>query len=86
MVRGRLTLGEFVAFSRYLVLLGWPLIAFGWVINIVQRGVASWERMLRSARRAAGGGGARRLGRPPRLKPKPRYDARSPGRIEVRAT
>ena len=24
----------------------WPLIAFGWVINIVQRGVASWERML----------------------------------------
>ena len=43
---GRLTLGEFVAFSRYLVLLGWPLIAFGWVINLVQRGVASWERML----------------------------------------
>ena len=43
---GRMTLGEFVAFSRYLVLLGWPLIAFGWVINIVQRGVASWERML----------------------------------------
>jgi ATP-binding cassette subfamily B protein len=45
-VRGRLTLGEFVAFSRYLVLLAWPLIAFGWVINIVQRGLASWERML----------------------------------------
>jgi ATP-binding cassette, subfamily B, multidrug efflux pump len=45
-VSGRLTLGEFVAFSRYLVLLAWPLIAFGWVINILQRGVASWERML----------------------------------------
>jgi len=45
-VNGRLTLGEFVAFSRYLVLLAWPLIAFGWVTNIVQRGVASWERML----------------------------------------
>jgi ATP-binding cassette subfamily B multidrug efflux pump len=45
-MQGRLTLGEFVAFSRYLVLLSWPLIAFGWVINIVQRGVASWERML----------------------------------------
>ena len=42
---GRLTLGEFVAFGRYLVLLSWPLIAFGWVTNIVQRGVASWERM-----------------------------------------
>jgi ATP-binding cassette, subfamily B, multidrug efflux pump len=45
-IGGRLTLGEFVAFGRYLVLLSWPLIAFGWVINIVQRGVASWERML----------------------------------------
>ena len=43
---GRLTLGEFVAFMRYLVLLSWPLIAFGWVINLVQRGAASWERML----------------------------------------
>jgi ATP-binding cassette subfamily B protein len=45
-MRGTMTLGEFVAFSRYLVLLSWPLIAFGWVINLVQRGVASWERML----------------------------------------
>jgi ATP-binding cassette subfamily B protein len=45
-IDGRLTLGAFVAFGRYLVLLSWPLIAFGWVINIVQRGVASWERML----------------------------------------
>jgi ATP-binding cassette subfamily B multidrug efflux pump len=43
---GRLTLGEFVAFTRYLVLLSWPMIAFGWVINLVQRGIASWERML----------------------------------------
>lgn len=45
-IDGRITLGDFVAFSRYLVLLSWPLIAFGWVINIVQRGVASWKRML----------------------------------------
>jgi ATP-binding cassette subfamily B protein len=45
-IGGRLTLGEFVAFGRYLVLLSWPLIAFGWVINLVQRGIASWERML----------------------------------------
>jgi ATP-binding cassette subfamily B protein len=43
---GQLTLGEFVAFGRYLVLLSWPLVAFGWVINMGQRGVASWERML----------------------------------------
>ena len=45
-ISGRLTLGEFVAFSRYLVLLSWPLIAFGWVINLVQRGLASWARMV----------------------------------------
>lgn len=45
-VGGRLSLGEFVAFSRYLVLLSWPMIAFGWVINLVQRGMASWKRML----------------------------------------
>jgi len=45
-INGRISLGDFVAFSRYLVLLSWPLIAFGWVINIVQRGVASWKRML----------------------------------------
>ena len=44
-IAGRLSLGGFVAFSRYLIMLSWPMIAFGWVINIVQRGVASWERM-----------------------------------------
>lgn len=45
-INGQITLGDFAAFSRYLVLLNWPLIAFGWVINIVQRGIASWQRML----------------------------------------
>src|SRR5215831_2725238 len=42
----RLTLGQFVAFFGYLTLLGWPMIAFGWVTNMVQRGMASWKRML----------------------------------------
>src|SRR6516165_9109234 len=45
-IRGRITLGEFVAFNGYLVMLSWPMIAFGWVTNILQRGFASWERML----------------------------------------
>jgi ATP-binding cassette subfamily B protein len=58
---GRLTLGEFVAFGRYLVLLSWPLIAFGWVINIVQRGVASWERMLEVLDVPAAGAGPSRV-------------------------
>ncbi len=45
-VTGRITLGEFVAFNAYLVMLSWPMIAFGWVTNILQRGMASWKRML----------------------------------------
>ena len=45
-IRGRITLGEFVAFNGYLVMLSWPMIAFGWVTNMLQRGMASWKRML----------------------------------------
>ena len=45
-IRGRITLGEFVAFNGYLVMLSWPMIAFGWVTNMLQRGFASWGRML----------------------------------------
>lgn len=45
-IRGSITLGEFVAFNGYLVMLAWPMIAFGWVTNILQRGFASWKRML----------------------------------------
>ncbi len=45
-IRGELTLGEFVAFNGYLGQLAWPLIAFGWVTNMIQRGLASWQRML----------------------------------------
>jgi ATP-binding cassette subfamily B protein len=45
-IRGRITLGDFVAFNAYLVMLSWPMIAFGWVTNMLQRGLASWKRML----------------------------------------
>jgi ATP-binding cassette subfamily B protein len=45
-IRGRITLGDFVAFNSYLVMLSWPMIAFGWVTNMLQRGMASWKRML----------------------------------------
>jgi ATP-binding cassette, subfamily B, multidrug efflux pump len=44
-ISGQITLGEFVAFNAYLVMLSWPMIAFGWVTNILQRGLASWKRM-----------------------------------------
>jgi ATP-binding cassette, subfamily B, multidrug efflux pump len=45
-ISGRITLGEFVAFNAYLTMLAWPMIAFGWVTNMLQRGMASWKRML----------------------------------------
>jgi ATP-binding cassette, subfamily B, multidrug efflux pump len=45
-IEGRITVGGFVAFNAYLVMLSWPMIAFGWVTNILQRGLASWKRML----------------------------------------
>ena len=45
-IAGTITLGEFVAFNGYLVMLSWPMIAFGWVTNILQRGLASWKRLL----------------------------------------
>jgi ATP-binding cassette, subfamily B, multidrug efflux pump len=43
--RGRMTIGEFTAFTLYLELLIWPLIAMGYVTNLVQRGAASLKRM-----------------------------------------
>jgi ATP-binding cassette subfamily B protein len=45
-VRGRISIGELVAFNAYLAMLAWPMIAFGWVTNLWQRGMASWKRLL----------------------------------------
>ena len=45
-ISGRITVGQFVAFNAYLTMLSWPMIAFGWVTNMLQRGMASWKRML----------------------------------------
>ena len=45
-IAGRMSIGELVAFNAYLMMLAWPMIAFGWVTNLVQRGGASWARML----------------------------------------
>lgn len=41
----RMSLGDFVAFNIYILLLTWPIIALGWVINIFQRGTASMGRI-----------------------------------------
>ena len=45
-VAGRMTAGDFVAFNAYLTMLAWPMIAFGWVTSMFQRGMAAWQRML----------------------------------------
>jgi ATP-binding cassette subfamily B multidrug efflux pump len=46
-IGGDMTLGEFVAFTAYLGLLVWPMIALGWVIGLYQRGMASLGRIMR---------------------------------------
>jgi ATP-binding cassette subfamily B protein len=42
---GRISLGSFVMFNTYMGMLVWPMIALGWVINLMQRGTASLERI-----------------------------------------
>ncbi|RPH95436.1 ABC transporter ATP-binding protein [candidate division KSB1 bacterium] len=44
-IRGELSLGDFVAFVGYLSMLAWPMIAVGWVANLFQRGAASMKRL-----------------------------------------
>lgn len=44
-IAGKISLGSFVAFNTYLGMLVWPMIAFGWVINLVERGAASMGRI-----------------------------------------
>jgi ATP-binding cassette, subfamily B, multidrug efflux pump len=45
-VKGVITVGTFTAFNWYLLNLIWPIIALGWVTNIVQRGLASQGRLM----------------------------------------
>ena len=44
-LQGDITLGSFVMFMTYMAMLTWPMIGFGWVVNVIQRGVASLERL-----------------------------------------
>ncbi len=61
-MRGAMSVGDFVAFTFYLSLLTWPLIALGWVVSLFQRGEASMGRLnalLRSEPAIEAGGGRR---------------------------
>jgi ATP-binding cassette subfamily B protein len=46
-IQGEFTDGDFVAFFVYMNLLTWPMIALGWVINLMQQGTASMGRINR---------------------------------------
>lgn len=45
MLEGKLSAGSFVMFNTYMGMLIWPMIAVGWVVNLIQRGRASVERI-----------------------------------------
>ena len=42
---GSMSVGDFFSFSTYMMQLTWPIIALGWVINLIQRGTASLNRL-----------------------------------------
>ncbi len=44
-LRGSISVGQFVTFNAFLARLAWPMIALGWVINLAQRGAASLARI-----------------------------------------
>jgi ATP-binding cassette subfamily B protein len=46
-IEGRISIGSFVAFVSYLYMLIWPMMAIGWVANLVQRGLTSLARIHR---------------------------------------
>ncbi len=44
-IQGHISMGDFVAFITYLYMLIWPMMAIGWVTNLVQRGITSLTRI-----------------------------------------
>lgn len=45
LLAGHITIGSFVMFNTYMGMLIWPMIALGWVVNLMQRGTASLNRI-----------------------------------------
>ncbi len=42
---GTISMGDFAAFITYLYMLIWPMMAVGWVVNLLQRGMTSLRRI-----------------------------------------
>ncbi len=45
-MEGTLTIGNITSFLIYLGQLTWPMIAFGWIINLIQRAAPSMQRLM----------------------------------------
>lgn len=45
-MEGKMTIGNISSFLIYLGQLTWPMIAFGWIINLVQRAAPSMQRLM----------------------------------------
>jgi ATP-binding cassette subfamily B multidrug efflux pump len=45
LLKGDISLGSFVMFNTFMGMLVWPMIAFGWVVNLIERGRASLGRL-----------------------------------------
>ncbi|EIU6778305.1 ATP-binding cassette domain-containing protein [Vibrio parahaemolyticus] len=43
--KGEITLGDLTAFTMYLGLMIWPMLAFAFLFNIIERGSAAWNRL-----------------------------------------
>lgn len=44
-IAGEMTLGSFVAFNGYLMLLSWPMMGIGFVLNLAQKGLSAMDRI-----------------------------------------
>ncbi len=44
-ISGEISLGSFVAFNSYLIMLSWPMMAIGFVINLTQKGLTAMDRV-----------------------------------------
>jgi ATP-binding cassette subfamily B protein len=42
---GAMTVGEFVSFSFFVLLLSWPMVSLGWTLNMYQQAAASMDRV-----------------------------------------
>ncbi len=54
LLTGHINLGSFVMFNTYMGILVWPMIAMGWVVNLMQRGTASLTRINEMLQAKAG--------------------------------